>query len=331
MNNRHTKAIPFLLMLLAVAFISIIMSLSLGSTTLHWSSILPFTQQTLTESEHTILWQIRLPLTINTFICGSLLALAGLLMQTLLRNPLADPYVLGISSGAAVASLVAIELGLSSVVIHIASLGGGVAAMLIVLGLTHVRYMSMDISRLLLTGIIFAAGCNAFISLIMSLSPDHNLRSMMFWLLGDLTLQPIHWGILLIVILVGSLLTAIAPALDLLGFGHLKATSLGINTRKLHLLLYITSALLTALAVSLAGSIGFIGLIVPHALRLMGYRRHKVLIPGCILLGGSLLCIAGTLSRTVLAPQQLPIGIITAFIGVPFFLVLLNKKTASCG
>lgn len=326
MVNKKTSSLPFLLLLGCIALLSFVLSFSLGSTSIHWSNLWPFNNQSLSSSERIILWHVRLPLTLNTFICGGLLALAGLLMQTLLRNPLADPYVLGISSGAAVASLIAIELGLGSFFVHIASLGGGVSAMLIVLGLAHARYLGVDISRLLLTGIIFSAGCNAFISLIMTLMPDHNLRSMMFWLLGDLTLQSVHWGILIVMLVVASLLTAIAPALDLLGFGHLKATSLGINTQRLHLLLYMTSALLTALAVSIAGSIGFIGLIVPHALRLMGYRRHKVLIPGCVLLGGSLLCLAGTISRTILAPQQLPIGIITAFIGVPMFLVLLNKR-----
>lgn len=325
MIKQQTNTVFFIVILLIISFFSLIISLSLGSTSLNWAHLIPTNHQPLTKAESTILWHIRLPLAINTFICGSLLALAGLLMQTLLRNPLADPYVLGISSGAAVASLVAIEWGLSGFLVHTASLAGGVTAMLLVLGLTHARYLSMDISRLLLTGIIFSAGCNAIISLIMTLSPDHNLKSMMFWLLGDLTVQPIHWFIAILIILLGTILTAIGPALDLLGFGHLKATSLGIKTQQLHLILYLTSALLTALAVSIAGSIGFIGLIVPHALRLMGYRRHKILIPGCILLGGSLLCLAGTLARTVLAPQQLPIGIITAFIGVPLFLVLLNK------
>lgn len=326
MRNRQTTTLTLLALLSLISLLSLAISLLWGSTSIEWQHLLPWTHASLTSSEYTIIWDVRLPLAINTFICGSLLALAGLLMQTLLRNPLADPYVLGISSGAAVASLIAIELGLSGLMIHTASLAGGMAAMLIVLGLTHVRYASMDISRLLLTGIIFAAGCNAIISLIMTLSPDNNLRSMMFWLLGDVSLQPIHWGIGLILIGFGIILTALAPALDLLGFGELKATSLGIHTQKLHILLYLSSAILTALAVSIAGSIGFIGLVVPHALRLLGYRRHWILIPGCILLGGSLLCLAGTLSRSLLAPQQLPIGIITAFIGVPLFLVLLNKR-----
>jgi iron complex transport system permease protein len=198
-------------------------------------------------------------------------------MQVLLRNPLADPYVLGVSGGAATGALLALLFGLGSLWLHGAAFSGALFSMLLVFGLSHGRG-SWTTSRLLLTGVVVAAG----------------------------------WGA--------------ARSLNILTHGELAAASLGVRIKFLRRLIYLLASLLTATAVTLAGTIGFVGLIVPHMLRLAGVRDHRVLLPAAVLLGGCLLIVADTLARTLLAPRQLPVGVLTALVGVPLFLALLHHS-----
>jgi iron complex transport system permease protein len=269
--------------------------------------------------------ELRLPRTLSAFAVGGLLAVAGVLMQILLRNPLGDPYVLGVSGGAACAVVLAMLLGLPAVAQPPAAFGGALCSMLAVFFLNHWQSPPSD-TRLLLTGVIMASGWAALVSLLLALSPTARLPGMLFWLMGDLSDADSPTLALLTLALGVALAFSLARPLDLLRRGAFQAAALGVAPAPLQAGIFFLSSLLTAAAVTLAGSIGFIGLVVPHMLRLLGSASHRQLIPGAALLGGSLLVLADSLARTAVAPRQLPVGVITALLGVPLFLYLLNRR-----
>ncbi len=282
----------------------------------------------LGNNENQLAWRVihelRLPRAIHAFLTGALLAMAGALMQVLLRNPLADPYVLGISGGAAVFALVALALGLLTWQVNISAFVGAITAMFLVFGLSR-GHGSWTPTRLLLTGVVLAAGWGAAISFILSIAPQSQLRSMLFWLMGDLSYaQHLLPGV--ITLCLGFTLALIsARNLNVLALGSTQAFSLGVNVHRLRWQIYILASLLTAMAVVQAGSIGFVGLIIPHLLRLLGLRDYRFLIPGCVLAGGSLLLFADTLARSLFESVSLPVGVLTAGIGVPVFIFLLYR------
>ena len=267
---------------------------------------------------------LRLPRALAGFACGGLLALAGALLQVLLRNPLADPYVLGISGGAGVGAILAMSLGLGVAGVNGASFAGALAAMLVVFGLAH-GDGSWTQTRLLLTGVIVAAGCGAMVALMLSIAPDSKLHGMLFWLMGDLSQSTDPTLVLVILVVVLLISMPYARELNLLARGADTAQTLGVQVGPLRRGVYVVASLATAAAVTQAGSIGFVGLIVPHLVRLAVGNDQRLLLPASILAGGSLLVIADTLARTVIAPQQLPVGVLTALIGVPVFLFLLAR------
>jgi len=268
---------------------------------------------------------LRLPRAVGAFACGGLLALAGALMQVLLRNPLADPYVLGISGGAGVGALAAMLLGLPLIFIHGGAFAGALAAMLLVFGLAH-GDSSWTQARLLLTGVIVAAGCGAAVALILSIAPEYKLHGMLFWLMGDAGQIVSPWPPLLVLLIGLVAVLPFAREMNLLARGETLAATLGVAVPRLRLVLYLLASLLTATAVTAAGSIGFIGLVVPHLMRLLLGNDQRLLLPAAALAGGILLTLADTLARTVVAPQQLPVGVLTALIGVPAFLFLLTRQ-----
>jgi iron complex transport system permease protein len=316
------------LLLLAVA--SALYSLGTGSVTSSWQDLFAALQGHSEGLGSQVILELRWPRTAAAFVTGALLSLAGGLMQVLLRNPLADPYVLGISGGAATGALLTLLLGLDGIWLQGAAFSGALLSMLVVFGLAH-GHGSWTINRLLLTGIVIAAGWGAVIGLLLALGPDQQLRGMLFWLMGDLSqaAMPVSG----VAVLLSGLLLAVALGrpLNLLAHGELTAAALGVSVPALRRLIYVLASILTAAAVSLAGSIGFVGLIVPHMLRLLGMRDHRLLLPAAALLGGSLLLIADTLARSLLAPRQLPVGVLTALIGVPVFLYLLYRSSALYG
>ena len=272
-----------------------------------------------------IVLELRLPRALAGFACGGLLALAGALMQVLLRNPLADPYVLGISGGAGVGALSAMLLGLAGIGIAGLSFVGALSAMLLVFGLAH-GDGSWTQTRLLLTGVVVAAGCGAVVALILSIAPEQKIHGMLFWLMGDLSQVADSLPALAVLALALAVALPFARELNLLARGAEQALALGVAVTTLRRLVYVIASLATAAAVTTAGSIGFIGLIVPHLARLAVGNDQRLLLPASTLAGGSLLVLADTLARTVVAPIQLPVGVLTALIGVPVFLYLLGKK-----
>ena len=269
---------------------------------------------------------LRLPRALAAFATGGLLGLAGALMQVLLRNPLADPYVLGVSGGAAAGALLALLAGLGTAAATGTAFAGALASTLVVFVLAHGRG-SWAPTRLLLTGIVTAAGWGAVVSLLLTLSPDTTLRSMLFWMMGDLAYRA-AWHVPMAV-LGASLVLALpfARSLNVLARGDLRARALGVPVRTLGIGIYVAASLLTAVAVVEAGTIGFVGLIVPHMVRLAGGSDHRLVLPGAALAGGTLLTVADLAARTVIAPRSLPVGVVTAAIGVPLFLYLLLRSS----
>ena len=318
----------FFSLLLLLSILSIALSLVLGSTSISIASIwnaLATSNQTENSTTFMIVSELRLPRALSSFAIGALLALAGTLMQVLVRNPLADPYILGVSGGAAVAALLSIALGVSGLWLTGSAFIGALLSMLLVFGLAH-HQGSWTSTRLLLTGVVVAAGWGALISFILAISPERDLRGMLFWIMGDMGYVQHIWP-LYIVLLIGLVISfSIARHLNVLSFGEKTASSLGIHSRKLYYQLYILASLLTATAVAQAGSIGFVGLVVPHLIRLSGFTDHRILLPASALGGGILLILADTLARTLIAPLQLPVGVVTALVGVPVFLYLLSRS-----
>lgn len=312
-------------LLIPLALTSLLLALAIGSVSIAPAELLAVLAGAGEPLHRTLVLDVRLPRALTAFATGALLALAGALMQVLLRNPLADPYVLGVSGGAAVGALGFMMLGVSGFWVGGAAFAGALLSTLLVFSLAHGRG-GWTPTRLLLTGVVVAAGWGALISLMLALGSDSSLRNMLFWLMGDFsyaTRSGIEWAVLGLGLLV---LLPFSRHLNLLARGELQASALGVPVQPLNLGIYLAASLFTAMAVTQGGSIGFVGLVVPHMLRLTAGADHRRLLPGAVLAGGTLLVLADTLSRTILAPRQLPVGVVTAFIGVPLFLYLLNRS-----
>ena len=319
------RAVMILLLLAAAAIASVAASLATGSLPLAPLEVLRALCFDEAGLGGEVVRNLRLPRALAGLACGGLLALAGALMQVLLKNPLADPYVLGVSGGASVGALAAMLFGLPLLALHAGAFAGAMAAMLLVFGLAHGEG-SWTQTRLLLTGVIVAAGCGALVALMLSIAPENQLRGMLFWLMGDLTQADSAWPALVVLVLGMACVLPFSRDLGLLARGELSARVLGVPVERLRLLIYALASLFTAVAVNIAGSIGFIGLIVPHLVRLAAGNDLRLLLPASVLAGGTLLVVADTLARVLVAPQQLPVGVLTALLGVPVFLYLLSRQ-----
>jgi len=321
-----TRTLTVLAIFSAIAAAAMALALSAGSVHVAPGTVANAVFGNTSGEGADIVVGLRLPRALAAFAVGALLALAGALMQVLLRNPLADPYVLGISGGAAVCALAVIMTGALAWV-GPAAFAGALASTLIVFTLarTGPERMPWTPTRLLLTGAVVAAGWSALIALLLTVAPAAQMKGMVYWLLGDLgsASQPAPaW-----LALGFTLLCALAMARDLnaLARGDSEAAALGVAVARLSLALYALAALATAAAVTTAGSIGFVGLVVPHALRFVLGNDQRLLLPASALAGGTLLVVADTLARTLTAPVEVPVGVITALLGVPTFLWLLQR------
>lgn len=279
-----------------------------------------------------ILMQVRLPRVLLAFLVGACLAAVGVGLQALLRNPLADPYVLGISSGAALGASVAILLGLTGSVLAFSALPlcamvGGLLSVLVVYRIAA-SYGYLPMHTLLLAGVILNAIFSALVMFVTSIMEPNRSFGMMSWLMGTLT-APDYPALLVLAcyLLVGTLiLFRQAPSLNLLTLGEEAARSLGVEVEAVKKAVFFTSALLTGAVVSVSGMIGFIGMVIPHAIRMTAGADHRLLFPASALVGGMFLMAADTVARTLLAPGEVPVGVVTALAGGPFFIYLLMAR-----
>jgi len=280
-----------------------------------------------------VLHRLRLPRALAAIATGGLLALAGALMQVLLRNPLAEPYVLGLSSTAAVGALAMMALGYGVWAINTGAFLGALLAVVLVFALARHdmgRIESASVAdgspRLLLTGVMISSLSIALVSLILSLAPTERLRGMLFWMLGDLSgVGDATPALLLLPVLLLGLMP-FARDMNLLLRGPGPAQMLGVAVGRLRVVIYLAASVAAAVTVTTAGSIGFVGLVVPHVLRLLIGNDQRVLLPACALAGGAFLLAADTAARSWWAPLQLPVGVLTALVGAPLFILLLSRK-----
>lgn len=279
-----------------------------------------------------IVWNLRLPRALLALLVGGSLGVAGAGLQALVRNPLADPFLLGLSGGAGLGAVIAIALHLSGPwALPLAAFIGAIAALLLVYRLGVIGGATLDPRILLLGGVAVGAFAAAITTAIVSLADAAELRNAFLWLWGGLS--GASWDTVLLVALYAPIplvvLFAASRPLDLLALGEESAAYLGADVTAVKRRVYLAASLLTAAAVAVSGVIGFVGLVVPHIARLTWGHRHRALLPAAFLGGGALLALSDTLARTVVAPRELPVGVVTALIGVPVFAALLRRWTIS--
>jgi iron complex transport system permease protein len=314
------KGLVLLILLAAAVFMG---SLLVGSAELSPGRVLAALLGSGDSVARAVTLTVRLPRTLAAFGVGSLLALAGVLLQALFRNPLADPFVLGVSGGAAVGALLAMIAGATMLAIQGSAVAGAVVAVVIV----HLLARSGGTTRLLLTGVVLASACGALVTVLLSVADASSLRGMVFWLAGDLEWAVNPWGSALTASLAVAFAVLMARPLNVLAAGELRARSVGMNLEAWRSFVFLACAALTAVAVVSAGTVGFVGLVTPHIVRL-SFRTsdHRVVAPASALLGGTLLACADVAARTVVAPRQLPVGAIMALVGAPLFIALLRRR-----
>ena len=311
--------------LIALSVTAGIIALISGSADINALEVWQSLAGTAPDNIRTLVIDLRLPRALTAFGVGGLLAVAGVLMQVLLRNPLAEPYILGTSGVAAVAALLAMMFGLGATFVDFAAFGGAMAATLLVFAVAQ-GSGSWTPTRLLLTGVVLAAGFSAATTLLLALSPDQNLRGMLFWLMGDLNYAYTPARSLWLLAAITTAGVIAARHLNVLARGDLQAAIVGLPVAGFRLIIFAVTALATAISVTTVGVIGFIGLVVPHLIRIVAGSDHRVVLPASALAGGTLLVLADTLARTLLAPRQLPVGALTAALGVPLFLILMSRS-----
>ena len=312
-------------MLLVFTIASLWIGLSAGSVKLTNAEVWQALIGQGSEMHRQIVNELRAPRVFAAFACGGLLALAGTLLQVLLRNPLADPYILGISGGAAVGALSALSLGLAALGVNIGALLGAVAAIVLVFALSW-RSSGARPDRMLLTGVVLSAGFAAVISLFLVLAPAAQLHGMLFWLMGDMSRVVSAAPVVMLLVIVAIAALLLGHSLDILTLGETKAMTLGLRARPLQAAIFLLAAVATTAVVVTAGPIGFVGLLAPHAIRLLGVTRHRPLLALSLISGGGFLVWADLIARSVAAPLQLPAGAVTAVLGVPLLLILLLRR-----
>ncbi|WP_374963927.1 FecCD family ABC transporter permease [Lysinibacillus sp. RS5] len=289
------------------------------------------------ETAANILWKIRLPRVLLAGLVGASLAIAGAAFQGLLKNPLADPYTLGVSSGASVGAVMTIFFSISIPVVgHYAlpifSMIGAILTMVAVMGFARIVDRSLKMETLILTGIIFSSFLGSLISLMIALSGEE-LRQVMGWLLGSVSMRgwPFVQMIIPFVIIGSIMLWTQRRELNVLLYGEERAKHLGVNVKRSKYIILVGGSMLTGAAVAVSGTIGFVGLVVPHMTRMLWGSDHRHLLPLSFLNGATLLIICDLIARTIIMPRELPIGVITAFIGAPVFSYIFYKQRRSKG
>jgi len=309
--------------LIALAAAVIVLSLFTGTADVTVGRALAALHGGADPAARSIVLDLRVPRLAAAFGVGSLLALAGVLLQALFRNPLADPYVLGVSGGAAVGAILALSAGAAMPFVQSGAVAGALGAVIGVYALGR----GGGSARLLLAGVALASCCGALVTVLLAAADAAHVRGMVFWLAGDLGWAGSPRASLTAALAAVAVAVLLARPLNVLAAGELRARSVGLDFDLWRMIVYLAAAVLTAIAVVSAGTVGFVGLITPHSVRLI-FRTsdHRIVAPASALLGGTLLAAADLVARTLASPRQLPVGAITALVGAPIFIFLLRAR-----
>jgi iron complex transport system permease protein len=271
--------------------------------------------------------ELRLPRTVLAMLLGAGLGVSGAALQGVLRNPLAEPYLLGVSGGAAVGAVIAVSAGFAVAFVPLAAFGGAIAAVTVALFVAHATHARGDPRVLVMAGVVVGAFANAAIMVLLATAPAEAARGALWWMMGSLGSarwpDVLRLGVVLVV--AGPVILYWGRDLDALALGHDAAASLGVDPEVASRRLYLAASVLAAATVAAAGLVGFVGLLVPHVARALSGARHRVVLATSALAGSALVVAADLAARTVRAPAELPLGAVTAVIGVPFFLSLLRR------
>jgi iron complex transport system permease protein len=277
----------------------------------------------------TIVWRIRLPRVFLATLVGAALSLGGLVFQALLRNPLAEPYILGISSGSGIGAILGILTGMSPFPgVSLAAFAGSMATLLLLLFMTSGKTM-LKKNILLLSGVMVNAFCGAFIMFLISITQDDRLHNIIFWLMGDLSMAdlPQVWLLAAVVVPCTVLIFCLSNTMNLFLMGKELAQTMGVNIKVITAILLVATSIMVSATVAACGPIGFVGLVIPHLLRLIVGPDHRVLVPACLLGGSAYVVLCDILARTLPEQGEMPAGVVTAMIGAPLFIILLKKSS----
>jgi iron complex transport system permease protein len=314
-------------MLIALLVLVLLAGLTIGSVGIPYTHVLSVItgSGTAPQTERTIILDIRLPRLLLALLVGAGLSVAGVVFQALLRNPLAEPYILGISSGGTVGAIIAIGFSLGTFMVPVASFAGSALVMLLVYSLAH-RRGQLDTDTLLLAGVMIGAFFNAAVLLIIAVF-NQELRNAFLWLMGNLGGASYDAIVLVAPVVVIASMAALfyARAYNAISTGDEAAMQLGVDVKSVKRVSYILASLVTGVVVSVSGVVGFVGLIIPHICRMLFGPDHRLLLPASALVGGVFLIATDTLARTLLSPAEIPVGAMTAAIGAPLFVYLLRK------
>jgi len=311
--------------LLATMFIGLSTGSSGNSFQAVWASLFGSTEDTVLS---TIIWRIRMPRVIMAALVGATLSLGGLVFQALLRNPLAEPYILGISGGSAIGAILGILMGLSRFPgVSLTAFTGSILTLLLILGISSGQSI-LKKNAVLLSGVMVNAFCSAVIMFLVSLTRDAKLHNIIFWLMGDLSMGTMEQTGMLVLLLFPCFLIIfwLSNTMNLLLMGREMAQSMGVNIKAVTLTLLILTSFMVSATVSQCGLIGFVGLVIPHLFRLLLGPDHRILVPACILGGGAYMVICDILARILPEQGEMPAGVITAMIGAPLFIYLLKRS-----
>jgi iron complex transport system permease protein len=319
------------MLLLLVLLVTVFLGISIGSTGGGFRAVV---QSLLGERQtdtvlNTIVWHIRLPRVLLAALVGATLSLGGLVFQALLRNPLAEPYILGISGGSAIGAIIGILMGLSRFPgVSLTAFMGSAATLVLLLVMSSGQTI-LKKDTLLLSGVMVNAFCAAIIMFLVSITQDARLHNIIFWLMGDLSLTDMTQVAILALTLLPCfiLLFWYSHVMNLLLMGREMAQSMGINIKTVMVLLLVTTSFMVSATVSHCGLIGFVGLVIPHLLRLLLGPDHRVLVPACVLGGGAYMVFCDLLARILPRQGEMPAGVITALIGAPLFIYLLKRSS----
>ena len=318
------------MLLLLLLVVTMVIGISVGSTGSNIKETLfsLFGLKKAAPMLETIIWRIRLPRVFLATLVGAALSLGGLVFQALLRNPLAEPYILGISSGSGIGAILGILIGLSPFPgVSLAAFAGSMATLLLLLFMTSGKALIQK-NILLLSGVMVNAFCAAFIMFLISITQDDRLHNIIFWLMGDLSMAdlPQVWLLTAVVVPCAVLIFCFSNTMNLFLMGRELAQSMGVNIKVITAVLLIATSIMVSATVAACGPIGFVGLVVPHLLRLVIGPDHRVLVPACFLGGSAYVVLCDILARTLPEQGEMPAGVITAMIGAPLFIILLKKS-----